>query len=446
MIEFQGSDWVSPNQVKSEIWGIFWATYPTSKTTYPKNSSIMPLTDAKLRASKPRKLPYKISDGAGLYCLVTPSGGKLWRYRYRFAGKEKLLAVGDYPRIGLVDARRRRDAAMALIDEGLDPSAEKQKKKTAERQAAALTFEIVAREWHAHHEHEWTPKYCEQILSRLEADLFPTLGPKSIAQISSQEALATLRRVEARGVLETTRRLKQYSSAIFRYAIAAGYCTHDPVAPLRGALKTPPRPVHHKALDRSDVGEFLRSLEVYDGEPETRFALSLALLTVVRTNELRSASWTEFEHLGDPDKALWRLPAERMKMREPHLVPLSRQAIGVLTDLRRLTLSSGRLFPGKRAEDVMSNNTMLFALYRLGYHGRTTTHGFRRLFSTESNEYGFHPDWIERQLAHDEWNRIRGAYNAAQYLVQRRQMLQWWADELDGLRAESARPEFIASA
>jgi len=279
--------------------------------------------------------------------------------------------------------------------------------------------------------HEWTPKYGDQVLVRLEVDLFPSLGAAPIAKIEPPAMLATLKKAEARGVLETTRRLKQYSSAIFRYATARGYCAHDSAAPLRGALKTPPQPNRHKAIARSEAGDLLRAIAAYDGEAETRIALQLALLTVVRTNELRAARWSEFERLDEPEQALWRIPAQRIKMREAHVVPLSRPALAALAELRPITFQSGRLFPGKGPDGVMSNNTMLFALYRLGYRGRATTHGFRRLFSTEANEKGFNEDWIERQLAHDERNRVRGAYNAAQYLAQRRGMMVWWGEELE---------------
>jgi integrase len=393
----------------------------------------MPLTDAKLRFAKPAPKDFKLYDSNGLFILVRPGGGKLWRLRFTFNGKEKLLAVGAYPRVSLVEARRRRDAALSMLDQGIDPCVEKQARKKAVQDAEALTFEKVAREWHQHRLHEWTPKYGNQVLVRLEADLFPHMGAMPVAKIEPPAMLATLKKAEARGVLETTRRLKQYSSAIFRYAIASGYCAHDPAAPLRGALKTPPQPKHHKAIARGEVADMLRAIAAYDGDAETRIALQLALLTVVRTNELRAARWAEFERLEEPDHALWRIPAGRMKMREAHLVPLSARALTALDELRPLTFKSGRLFPGKGPDGVMSNNTMLFALYRLGYRGRATTHGFRRLFSTEANEKGFNEDWIERQLAHDERNQVRGAYNAAQYLAQRREMMVWWGEELERL-------------
>lgn len=396
----------------------------------------MPLTDPQCRAAKSRAKPYKLFDTGGLFLFVTPSGGRLWRLKYRYGGKEKLLALGAYPEVGIVTARKKRNEAHEAIEEGVDPGAERKRKKEAVHDAKALVFEIVAREWHANRQHEWTPAYADQVMSRLEADLFPELGKRPISAIGPKDVLAALKKVEKRGVLETTRRLKQYSSAIFRYAIASGYCQHDPAAPLKGALKAPPKPVHHKALARGEVGDFLIRLDQYDGEPETGLAIQLALLTAVRTSELRAAAWSEFEDRNDHARALWRIPAERMKMDEQHLVPLSLQGLAALGKLRKLTGHSPFLFPSKAREGVMSNNTMLFALYRMGFHGRTTTHGFRRLFSTEANEHGFEEDWIERQLAHDERDRVRGAYNAAQYLPQRRTLLQWWADFLDDLRGK----------
>jgi integrase len=395
----------------------------------------MPLTEPQLRTAKPTDRPYKLFDTGGLYVLVTPSGGKLWRLRFRHLGKEKSLSFGSYPGVGLQSARKRRDAAREALEAGVDPAAEKRAKKQAAAGSTVRTFEVVAREWHSSRKHQWTEAYARQVLSRLEDDVFPALGSRPLAEIEPQDALAALKKVEARGVLETTRRLKQYCSAIFRFGIASGYCRHDPAAPLKGAFKPPPRPNHHKALARREVGDFLVRLSAYDGSAETRIAVNLAVLTVVRTKELLHAKWIEFEHLDAPQRALWRIPGERMKMHEPHLVPLSKQACTLLNELAKLTGRSPHLLPNQARGGVMSNNTMLYALYRMGFHGRTTTHGFRRLFSTEANEHGFNEDWIERQLAHDERDRVRAAYNAAQYLPQRREMLQWWANELDALHA-----------
>ncbi|HCK83096.1 MAG TPA: integrase [Hyphomonadaceae bacterium] len=404
----------------------------------------MPITEPQIRTAKPAARPYKIFDSGGLFVVVTPSGGKLWRFRFRHDGKEKLLALGAYPKLGLQAARKQRDTARETLDEGIDPAAERRRRKRVAADSRALTFRVVAKAWHANHAHEWTPAYAKQVLNRLEDDIFPSLGERPVADIEPKEMLATLKKVEERGVLETTRRLKQYCSSIFRFAIASDYCKHDPAAPLKGALKPPPRPTHHLALARGDVGDFLIRLSAYDGEPETRIAITLALLTVVRTKELRAAEWAEFEYLDQPARALWRIPAERMKMDDPHLVPLSRQACAALGDLHARTGAKKFLFPSRARGGVMSNNTMLYGLYRMGFHGRTTTHGFRRLFSTEANEHGYEEDWVERQLAHDERDRVRAAYNAAQYLPQRRKMLQWWADFLAELRsAQEAKQRSI---
>ncbi len=399
----------------------------------------MHISEAQVRTAKSAAKAFKLYDSEGLFLLVTPSGGKLWRMRFKFNAKEKLLTLGAYPKVGLAAARKKRNAAIEDIQAGIDPAAARAEAKAASAQAKRNTFKSVALEWHQLHLHEWTPAYAAQILKRLEADVFPKVGDDDIAEIKPAKMLEVLKAVEARGVLETNRRLKQYCSAIFRFGIASQYCEHDAAAPLKGALKPPPRPKHHKALARSQVGDFLIRLAGYDGEPETRIAVNLALLMAPRTTELRASRWSEFEGLeSDQEEGLWRVPAERMKMSAPHLVPLSRQALALLLELKKRTGKSPYLFPSNTAEGFMSNNTMLFALYRLGFHGRTTTHGFRRLFSTEANEHGWNDDWVERQLAYDERNRSRAAYNAAQYLPQRREMMQWWADYLDALKASEA--------
>lgn len=396
----------------------------------------MPLTEAQVRTAKPASKAFKLYDSDGLFLFVTPSGGKLWRFRFHFEGKEKLLTLGAYPKVGLAKARKQRNSAIEDVQAGTDPTEERRQSKADAAQSRCHTFKRVAIEWHTLHLHEWTPAYAKQVMNRLEADVFPSIGEDDIATIKPAKMLEVLKAVEARGVLETNRRLKQYCSAIFRFGIASQYCEHDPAAPLKGALKAPPRPKHHKALAQSEVGDFLIRLAAYDGEPETRIAINLALLLVPRTTELRAALWTEFGDIEREAKdGLWRIPEARMKMDEPHLVPISTQARALLLELSKLTGRSDYLFPSNTLEGFMSNNTMLFALYRMGFHGRTTTHGFRRLFSTEANEHGWNEDWVERQLAHDERDRVRAAYNAAQYLTQRREMMQWWADRLDALKA-----------
>ena len=398
----------------------------------------MALNDAQVRSAKPRDKNYKLYDADGLFVLVTIAGGKLWRFKYRFAGKEKVMTLGKYPRVGLQEARRKRNAAREMLDELLDPGAEKAAKKQAVRTAASNTFELVAREWHAAQVHRWSELYAEQVLKRFETEVFPDLGHRPISAIEPTEMLATLKKVEQRGVIETTRRLRSCCSSVFRFAIASGYCRYDAAGHLGPALKPMPKAEHYASLRPGEVGEFLTRLEFADCEPLTRLAIRLIMLTATRTGELRSADWTEFEQLNTAGKALWRIPASRTKMGEEHLVPLSRQAVELLLTHPRAAIQKGKLFPGPGKEGVMSNNTMLFALYRLGYKGRTTTHGFRSLFSTHANENGFQSDWIERQLAHDERDEVRAAYNSAQYLPQRREMMQWWADQLDELRKIAA--------
>jgi integrase len=392
----------------------------------------VPLTDANARTARPREKNYKLYDDDGLFLLVTPAGGRLWRFRYVLAGKEKVMALGKYPRVGLQEARRKRNAAREALQDNRDPGAEKAEEKRAARAASlqSHTFQNVANEWHNAQVGRWTRLYAWQVSKRLEDEIFPALGQRPIAQIEPTEMLAVLKVVEKRGVYETTRRLRAYCSAIFRFGIASGYCRYDAAAHLGPALKAVPKAVHYAALSRAEVGEFLIRLEFADCEPLTRLALKLIMLTAVRTKELRGADWPEFERLDEPGRALWRVPPQRMKMGEEHLVPLSSQAVDLILSHPGASKRQGKLFPGPGIEGVMSNNTMLFALYRMGYKGRTTTHGFRGLFSTEANENGFESDWIERQLAHDERDEVRAAYNAAQYLPQRRKMMQWWADSL----------------
>ena len=395
----------------------------------------MALTDAAARGAKPRNKPFKLSDGGGLHLLVQSNGARLWRLAYRFAGKQKTLALGAYPAVSLAKAREGREGAKKLLADGIDPGAQKRREKLAARVAADATFKALAIEYLSNRRHALTPLYADQILRRLEADIFPALGNRPIADIDAPELLDALRKVERRGALEQAKRLRQTCGQVFRYAVVTSRARHDPSAALKGALKPKGRQQHHTPMPREDLPGFLRALDTYDGDPRTALALHLIVLTIVRTSELRAARWEEFERL-DGDDPLWRIPAERMKARFEHLVPLSTQAVAVLSELRELpgVKASGYLFPSPSREGYMSNNTMLFALYRLGFHGRATVHGFRGVASTLFNEAGFHPDWIERQLAHDERNEVRASYNSAQYLAGRRGMLQWWGDWLDEVK------------
>jgi len=394
------------------------------------------LSDAAARNAKSKSKPYKLADGDGLFLLVMPSGSKYWRLKYFFAGKEKTLALGVYPDVPLADARERRAQARKTLAAGTDPG---EAKKDAKRQTAlkiANDFEVVAREWFEKRKHEWKPNFAEMILDRLERHILPKLGQRPIADITAPEVLAMLRVVEGKGALELARRLMQMCGQIFMYAIATGRAERNPVTDLRGALKTPV--VKHRAyLKESDLPDYLKKLATYDGHPQTLLALRFLLLTFVRTIELRAAQWTEI----DWDKAEWRIPADRMKRKEEHLVPLSKQAIAVLRELKKHTGTRAYIFSNQHnPHTFMSENTMLYALYRMGYHSRTTGHGFRSTASTILNEHGFRADVIERQLAHNERNAVRAAYNHAQYLPERREMMQWWADYLDRLACKTGAP------
>jgi integrase len=394
----------------------------------------MPLTDARLRNAKPLAKPYKFADGGGMYLLITPDGARYWRLDYRFAGKRRTLALGVYPALTLSNARVRREEARALLANGVDPSAAKKASKRAQKLAGETTFEAIAREWLANQRHRLAPRYCALLLARLEADIFPHIGSRPIAEIDAPELLEVLRKVERRGVFETARRLRQTCGQVIRYAIATGRAKYDPSQDLRGALRSPGRPRGHKAIPLNEMPNFLSAVASYDGDVRTRAALRLMVLTFARTTELRAARWSEFENI-DGGEPLWRIPADRMKMKREHIVPLAPQAVAVLRELGKLpgTEASPFLFPSPSREGCMSNNTMLYALYRLGYHGRATVHGFRATASTTLNEMGFHPDVIERQLAHQERNAVRAAYNRAEYLSDRRAMMNHWADYLDAL-------------
>ena len=387
----------------------------------------MPLSDVKIRNAKPETKPYKLTDGEGMFLLVHPNGGKYWRLKYRFAGRERILALGVYPDVDLADARQRRADARKTLAAGNDPAELKREAKRLIILKEVNRFETIAREWYAQHKHEWASSYAEQMLGRLEAHIFPVLGDRLVADIKAPELLSVLRVVEASGALELTRRLKQTCGEIFMYAIATGRAERNPVPDLHGALKAPVSK-NRAYLKAEELPAYLKRLESYDGTQQTKLALKLLLLTFVRTTELRAAVWPEF----DLDAAEWRIPAARMKMRSPHIVPLSTQAVAVLKLLEKQTGNGEYLFPNEnKPATFMSENTMLYALYRMGYHSRATVHGFRSTASTILNENGFMPDVIERQLAHVERDKVRAAYNHAQYLPERRKMMQWWADYLE---------------
>lgn len=388
------------------------------------------LTDIKLRNLKPRATLYRVADAAGLCIEISPSGAKLWRYRYRYNGKASMLSLGEYPAVSLAEARELRAAMRKRLRAGENPAEARRAAKHAKLAAARNTFESVAIEWIEKQEGRWTLHHALDVQRSLVKEAFPAIGGRPISEIEPPEILRCLKGIEQRGAVEVAHRTAQRIAAVFRYAVLTGYAKYNPAADLRGAIAT--RKVKHMtALPREEVPPFLDKLENYDGQPETALALRLLVLTFVRTGELIGARWEEI----DFDKAEWRIPAERMKMREAHVVPLSTQSIEVLRALHQITGEAPLLFPSRsNAHKPMSNNTMLFALYRMGYHSRATGHGFRALASTTLNEQGWAPDVIERQLAHAERNKVRAAYNRAQYLPERRKMMQAWANYLDALR------------
>lgn len=392
----------------------------------------MGLSDAAVRAAKPGAKAYKLADAGGLFLWVQPSGGKWWRYKYRFAGKEKLLAIGIYPDVSLAEAREKHTRARKDVAAGIDPGEIKKEVKRQLLLKAETSFEAIAREWWNNRKHKWSETYTKALMNRLEANVFPRLGMRPLADISPQEFLSVLRVVEQRGALDLAQRLLEASGQVFRYAVATGRANRNPLADLRGALKPPVRK-HQAYLREAELPEFLQKLDQYDGHPQTRLALKFLMTTFVRTKELRGALKDEI----NVRKAEWRIPAERMKMREEHIVPLPRQALAILEELEEFSGDSEYVFPNlHKHSGCMSENTMLYALYRMGYHSKATGHGFRATASTILNENGFDASVIERQLAHAERNEVRAAYNHAQYLPERRKMMQWWADYLDDVAAK----------
>ncbi len=397
----------------------------------PPSGDRMKLSDTTIRNAKPTAKPVRMFDGGGLYLEVAPSGGKLWRLKYRIADKEKRLAIGTYPDVGLKLARQRRDEARELIAQGIDPSAAKQAEKAS--RAAAEAFETVAREWFETQRGEWVDSHADKIIRRMERDVFPWIGKRPIAEIAAPEILAALRRIESRGAIETAHRALTNVGQVFKYAIATGRATMNPARDLSPALRPTTEKHHASITDPTKIGGLLRAIDDYTGTPVVRAALQLAPLVFVRPGELRQAEWAEF----DLDAGEWRIPAARMKARELHIVPLAPQAVTILREIQALTGDGRFVFPSARGpRRPMSNVAVLAALRRMGYTAdEMTGHGFRSMASTLLNEQGWHRDAIERQLAHGERNKVRAAYNYAQHLPERRKMMTAWADYLDGLKA-----------
>jgi integrase len=394
----------------------------------------MPLTDVQIRKAKPAAKPFKLSDEKGLFLLVTTTS-KLWRLKYRFDGREKLLALGSYPETTLKQARARRDDARTKLQEGRDPGGERKAAKLKQKQETKNAFKVIALEfvekmlWHRGEKHRANAR------SRLENNIFPYLGSRPIDQIEPPELLEALRKIESRGAHEMAHRVRALCGQIFRYGISCGVCKRDPAADLRGALR-PVKPVHMPTIPLEELPELLRAIDACEEAPAsrdrlTKLGLQLMALTALRTKELRKGLWSQVNW----DECTWMPEIEEMKMRRPHTVPLSRQAIAMLEELHDLTGRSRFMFPGEGKKGVMSENTLLYALYALGYKGRMCGHGFRSLASTVLNEADcFDERWIEFQLAHLEKNKVKRAYNHAKWLDQRFVMMQWLADYYDELR------------
>jgi integrase len=405
----------------------------------------VPLTDAKARNAKPGEKPVKLSDGDGMYLLVTPNGGKCWRFKYRFGGKEKLLALGTYPEISLSDARQRREEARKQVAHGVDPGAVKKAQKASRVDSEANSFEVVAREWHEKFKESWSPSHSHTTITRLERDIFPWMGKRPISEIEPPEVLSVLQRIESRGAVETARRMKIVCGQVFRYAVATGRAKRDPTPDLKGALK-PVISKHMAALtDPKEVAPLLRAIGDYKGSFVVKCALHLAALFFVRPGELRSAQWSEI----DLEAAEWNIPVERMKLPlktkqerkgQSHLVPLSSQAITILEELKPLTGHSKYVFPSLRTPSrPMSDNAVLSALRRMGFaKDEMSGHGFRAMARTILDEVlQVRPDFIEHQLAHAVSDPNGRAYNRTAHLAERRKMMQTWADYLDELKKDA---------
>jgi integrase len=395
----------------------------------------MALTHVAAHSAKPREKAYKLADEKGLHLLISPNGSKYWRFKYRFGGKEKQLSLGVYPEVTLAEAREKRDQARKLLSNDSDPGVVKQVKKRAIVMATENSFESVALEWYGKFSTKWVASHGDRTYRRLEKDVFPWIGNRPIADIKAPELLSVLRRIEDRGAIETAHRIHQICGQVFRYAIATGKAERDISYDLRGAIP-PTRKRHHATIvEPKKIIELLRAIKSYEGYFVTKCALQLAPLFFVRPGELRHAEWSEFNF----ETSEWRIPAEKMKMRATHIVPLATQAIAILRELEKLTGHGPYVFPSIRTSHrPMSNNTVLGGLRRLGYSkDEMTGHGFRSMASTLLNEQGWNRDAIERQLAHAERNNIRAAYNYAEYLPERRRMMQHWADYLDALTNDS---------
>ena len=384
----------------------------------------MNLSDAKIRNAKKKANSYKLSDGGGLVLLVHQNGSKYWRFNYRFAGKSRSLSLGPYPQVTLVEARAGREQAKALLRDHLDPAAKRKEEKLIAHYRDRNTFELIAEEWRHCNSPRWTERHEDRTWSRLQNHVFSSIGGRAAADIKPLEILAIIRRLEADDLTDTSRRILGIIRSVFAYAIATGRCEINPAIQLAGTLR-PHRVEHYPTLRPHEIGEFQRDLRNVNTTEQNRIAVLILMHTAVRTGELRFGRWQDI----DIERAEWRIPAEFTKMRREHWVPLSFEVLGLLNELKGYSSSGIWLFPNQqgRVQPVMSENTINHLIRRMGYHGRLVGHGFRALFSTVMNEEGFNRDAIERQLAHQEKSAVRAAYNRAEYLPERREMLNWWS-------------------
>jgi integrase len=392
-----------------------------------KQSTTGKLTDVAFRQAKAKEKPYKLSDGGGLYLLINPNGSRYWRLKYRIYEKEKVLALGVYPTVSAKDVRKTANEAKLLINEGVDPSIAKKQQKASISQNV---FSVVAKEWHKKESGRWSKGHAEGVWQTIKADVLAHLGDMPIRDIRTADVLFVIRKIEVRGALNVAGRVKQRISSIFRYAIQTGYAEFNPADALKDVIQT--RKVQHrKSIKLDELPAYLNALDSYQGYLLTQHALKLITMTFVRPGELRSAEWKDI----DIDKAIWRIPAEKMKMDEEHIVPLSKQAIELLMKVKELTSQYDLVFPGSHNHrKPMSENTLTYAIRkRLGFDA--TAHGFRTTASTILNESGYRVDVIERQLAHGERNKVRAAYNRSQYMSERTEMMQWYSNFLDGVKA-----------
>lgn len=391
----------------------------------------MALTALAIKALKPRVSAYRVADSGGLCLEVAPAGGKLWRWRYRYGGKAQMLALGKWPDVGLEEARKRRDEAKALLAAGKHPAREKKAAKLRQSVVGENTFERIARNWLKLKAKNLNAKYAKQSLLRMEQHVFPLIGSLPITEIGIPDVVRVVEKMADSGALETAKRMNQVISQTFRYAAQRGLCQFNPAGDLRGVLPTAQKK-HHACIRPAEFPELLKKMAAYQGDPLTVAAMQLLALTFVRTGELIGARWAEI----DLSRAEWLIPAARMKMKREHIVPLSKQAIAILKGLQPLTGGKEHVFHSQRGKTKhISNGAVLMALRRMGYQGRMTGHGFRALASSILNERGYNRDAIERQLAHEEANEIRGAYvHLAEYLLERKKMMQDYADLLDTMR------------